>query len=107
MPIRPCTLWCIYYLLHISSHPLIYVFACSCTCLLAAGTLFRFPLRSAAAAAASDIKPAEAREADVHALLAGLRAGLPAALLFLRNVICVQVRANATAHATAFYLDIY
>eukprot|EP00955_Chlamydomonas_euryale_P054543 355863-Chlamydomonas_euryale.AAC.1 len=50
------------------------------------GTLFRFPLRSGAAAAASEIKPVACTPHDVLALLHALREQLPAALLFLKSV---------------------
>ncbi|EFJ44918.1 hypothetical protein VOLCADRAFT_118510 [Volvox carteri f. nagariensis] len=50
------------------------------------GTLFRFPLRGPAAAAASDIKTTPCSPEDVAALLESFRRQLPAALLFLKNI---------------------
>ncbi|GLC59948.1 hypothetical protein PLESTB_001557000 [Pleodorina starrii] len=54
------------------------------------GTLFRFPLRGPAAAAASDIKTSPCSPADVAALLESFRRQLPAALLFLKNIRTVS-----------------
>eukprot|EP00850_Spirogloea_muscicola_P023646 SM000374S13842 [mRNA] locus=s374:6146:9305:- [translate_table: standard] len=50
------------------------------------GTLFRFPLRSPAAAAVSEIKAEPCAPADVLALFAAFSALAPEALLFLRSV---------------------
>lgn len=55
------------------------------------GTLFRFPLRDAVAAAASDIKATPTTPADVLGLFEALRGALPAALLFLKSVRRVEV----------------
>lgn len=56
------------------------------------GTLFRFPLRGEAAAAASDIKNTPTSPEALLALLSGgFREALPAALLFLKSVSRVSV----------------
>ncbi|KXZ55127.1 hypothetical protein GPECTOR_3g279 [Gonium pectorale] len=63
------------------------------------GTLFRFPLRGAAAAAASDIKSSSCGPEDVEALLEAFRRQLPSALLFLKNIrtVTAYVRAHPGA----------
>ncbi len=55
------------------------------------GTLFRFPLRSEAAAAASDIKGSATGPGDVIGLFGALKEVLPQALLFLKGVRSVEV----------------
>lgn len=50
------------------------------------GTLFRFPLRTATAATASDIKPSPCGPESVMGLLEALQRVMPQALLFLKSV---------------------
>jgi hypothetical protein len=55
-----------------------------------AGTLFRFPLRNAATAAASEIKRDAYSEADVRALFGSFREHVAETLLFLKHVLKVR-----------------
>lgn len=54
------------------------------------GTLFRFPLRSAAAAARSEIKPEAYSLTALKQLIEAFREGAPRTLLFLKNVTKVS-----------------
>lgn len=61
------------------------------------GTLFRLPLRTAVAAAASDIKQSPFTPDDGWALLGALAQELPCALLFLKSVTCAGSRGPGPA----------
>eukprot|EP00198_Chlamydomonas_reinhardtii_P000860 XP_001690195.1 predicted protein [Chlamydomonas reinhardtii] len=69
------------------------------------GTLFRFPLRTAAAAAVSDIKSTPCTPGEVRALLEAFRRQLPAAMLFLKNIRKVTAYVRLLFEATREVVD--
>lgn len=65
------------------------------------GTLFRFPLRTAELAAASQISRQAYSPQEVAGWLATLRQEAMRVLLFLKHVVRLQVRAACTASRAA------